>query len=96
MACSYATYSIHYDTLIALSTLLANYASGMTPWIMLTVHQRNQYWPMFAKDHIANLELGLGNITINREYRQTSACNIAFIFLLQYYHKGNIHRFVQY
>jgi len=39
MAYSYATYSVHCDTLITLSTLLINYASVMTPWIMLAVHQ---------------------------------------------------------
>ena len=29
--------------------------------------------------------VGLGNITINRKYRQTNVCNIACIFLSQYY-----------
>ena len=47
MAYSYATYSVHCDTLITLGTLLTNYASVITPWIVLAVHQ---YWPMFAKD----------------------------------------------
>ena len=47
MVYGYATYSVHCDTLITLSTLLTNYASAMIPWIMLDVHQ---YWPMFAKD----------------------------------------------
>jgi len=37
-------------------------------------------------------------ISINCEYRQTSVCNINIvcIFLLQYYHQGNIYRIVQY
>ena len=39
MAYSYATYLVHCDTLIILSKLITNYASVMTPWIMLTVHQ---------------------------------------------------------
>jgi len=51
MAYSFTTYSVHCNTLITLSSLLINYASVMTPWIVLAVHQ---YWPMFAKDlHIA-------------------------------------------
>jgi len=37
MAYDYATYSEHYDTLITLGTLLTNFASVMTPWIMLAV-----------------------------------------------------------
>jgi len=43
--------------------------------------------------------LGLDNITINREYHQTSVCdiNIACIFLWKHYRKGNIfYRIVQY
>jgi len=42
--------------------------------------------------HFSAYILGLGNITINHKYRQTSVCNIniACIFLLQYYHKDNI------
>jgi len=47
---------------------------------------------------MALFEVGLGNITINREYRQRNVCNIsiACIFLSQYYRNGNIYRFVQY
>ena len=44
MEYGYVTYSVHCDTLI---TFLTNYASVITPWIMLAVHQ---YWLMFAKD----------------------------------------------
>jgi len=41
---------------------------------------------------------GLGNITINHKYRQINVCNIniACVFLLQYYRKGNIYCIVQY
>ena len=41
------------------------------------------------------LEIGLGNITINHEYRQTGDCNTN-ITSLQYYRQGNIYRIVQY